>query len=87
MTLLEFCKARYPDRSGVEMVRKLKRALMESVADVVILPLQDVLELGAEARMNTPGTTGRNWTWQAKREDFKGVQERLLSDTKLTNRS
>ena len=87
MTLLEFCKVRYPDRSGAEMVRKLKRALMESTAEVTILPLQDVLELGAEARMNTPGTTGRNWTWQAKREDFKGVQERLLSDTKLTNRS
>ena len=87
MTLCEYCKARYPDWKPAEMARKLKRALMESSADVVILPLQDVLELGAEARMNTPGTTGRNWLWQARSSDVKDAAERLLSDTKLTNRS
>jgi len=29
----------------------------------VIFPLQDVLLLGSEARMNTPGTSGGNWQW------------------------
>ncbi|MEW5974084.1 MAG: 4-alpha-glucanotransferase [Pseudomonadota bacterium] len=42
----------------------LIRAALESVANLVILPLQDVLELGSEARMNTPGTTEGNWRWR-----------------------
>lgn len=42
----------------------LIRAALESVANLVILPLQDVLELGSEARMNTPGTTEGNWQWR-----------------------
>lgn len=39
-------------------------AALESVASLVILPLQDVLGLGSEARMNTPGTTEGNWQWR-----------------------
>jgi len=31
-----------------------------------VLTMQDVLDLGAEARMNVPSTTGGNWTWRAK---------------------
>jgi len=46
---------------------KLVRLLYSSVADVVIIPLQDVLGLGNEARMNTPATTGRNWQWRFER--------------------
>ncbi len=42
----------------------LIRAAFESVAHLVILPLQDVLGLGSEARMNTPGTTEGNWRWR-----------------------
>ena len=60
---------------------------MDSRAEVVILPLQDVLGLGDEARMNTPGTTGENWAWQAKEEDMKGAAEALLTLTKKTDRS
>jgi 4-alpha-glucanotransferase len=37
---------------------------MMTVADTVILPLQDVLGLGAEARMNRPGTQKGNWIWR-----------------------
>lgn len=44
------------------------RALMASVADTVIFPLQDVLGLGSEARMNTPGTATGNWRWRARAE-------------------
>ena len=67
--------------------RKLKTRLFASDADVVILQLQDVLGLDNASRMNTPGTVHGNWSWQAREKDFKGAQERLLSDTKLTNRS
>jgi 4-alpha-glucanotransferase len=37
---------------------------LASVADTAIIPLQDLLGLGTEARMNTPGTTERNWGWR-----------------------
>jgi 4-alpha-glucanotransferase len=40
------------------------REVMQSVADTVLFPAQDVLGLGSEARMNVPGTMGRNWKWR-----------------------
>lgn len=40
------------------------RLLMMSVADTVILTLQDVLGLGSEARMNFPGRAEGNWQWR-----------------------
>ena len=51
------------DRS--ECVKGILRAGMASVADVFIAQLQDYLELGAEARMNEPGTLStKNWSWR-----------------------
>ncbi|GAC1471836.1 MAG: hypothetical protein PVSMB11_07480 [Desulfuromonadaceae bacterium] len=35
-----------------------------SVADTVIVPLQDLIHLGSEARMNVPGTAFGNWGWR-----------------------
>ncbi|MBU0561825.1 MAG: 4-alpha-glucanotransferase [Bacteroidetes bacterium] len=35
-----------------------------SVANIVVIPLQDMLNLGSEARMNFPGKLGGNWTWR-----------------------
>jgi 4-alpha-glucanotransferase len=40
------------------------RAVLASVADTALIPLQDVLGLGSEARMNTPATTSGNWAWR-----------------------
>jgi 4-alpha-glucanotransferase len=37
-----------------------------SVADFAIVPLQDILKLGSEARMNIPGTASGNWKWRFK---------------------
>ena len=42
-----------------------------SVADTAIVPLQDLLGLGSEARMNTPGTSGGNWAWRFRRDALK----------------
>ncbi|MDD2852950.1 MAG: 4-alpha-glucanotransferase [Desulfuromonadaceae bacterium] len=42
----------------------LIRAALMSVADTTILPLQDLLHLGSEARMNIPGTAFGNWGWR-----------------------
>jgi len=40
------------------------RAAQTSVADLALIPLQDVLGLGSEARMNTPSGDGGNWKWR-----------------------
>jgi 4-alpha-glucanotransferase len=42
----------------------LIRAVMASVANIAIVPLQDILGLDSEARMNLPGTVGTNWKWR-----------------------
>ncbi len=43
---------------------ELIRAAYTSVAETAIVPVQDVLGLGAEARMNTPGAEENNWSWR-----------------------
>ena len=40
------------------------RAILASIADLAIVPLQDVLGMGTEARMNLPGTSKGNWRWR-----------------------
>lgn len=40
------------------------RTVLASVADTAIIPLQDVLGLGSESRMNLPGTSSGNWRWR-----------------------
>ncbi len=47
------------------------RAVLASVADTAIVPLQDVLGLGTEARMNLPGRVSGNWKWRYRREMLK----------------
>ncbi len=42
----------------------LIRGGMRSVAGLFVATMQDYLELGSEARINTPGTTGGNWSWR-----------------------
>ena len=45
----------------------LIRGVMSSIANIAIVPLQDLLGLGSEARMNLPGTPSGNWRWRAKK--------------------
>jgi 4-alpha-glucanotransferase len=47
-----------------KIVRELIRAALFSRAIFAIFPLQDVFSLGKDTRMNTPATTGKNWTWR-----------------------
>ncbi len=54
----------YLDLDGHEINWVLIRTVMASVADVAMFPLQDVLGLGSEARMNLPGTSSGNWRWR-----------------------
>lgn len=55
---------RYLGRDGSDIAWDLIRLAWSSVADVAIAPLQDVLNLGSEARMNTPGKAENNWSWR-----------------------
>ena len=55
-------------KAGSEIINwKAIRLLMQSAADMVIFPLQDILGYGSEARMNTPGTRKNNWRWRYRR--------------------
>ena len=40
------------------------RCVLESPADTAVIPMQDLLGLGGDARMNLPGTVGGNWRWR-----------------------
>ena len=54
----------YLRSDGTDVHWDFLRVLIASVADVAIVPLQDVLGLGTEARMNLPGRPGGNWRWR-----------------------
>ena len=53
-----------------DLTRALVRAALASVSDTCIIPLQDYLGLGKEARTNTPSTLGGNWQWRVQKDMF-----------------
>lgn len=60
---------------------------MESTANTVIIPMQDILGLGQEARMNVPGTARGNWEWRLKAEAITdSLTKELLKMTKHSKR-
>ncbi len=59
----QFC-LNYLDTNGEEIHWDFIRAIWASVADRAIAPLQDLLRLGSEARMNLPNSNQGNWTWR-----------------------
>jgi 4-alpha-glucanotransferase len=60
---MEFAR-RYLNTDGQDIHWAMIRTLMASVADTVLYPLQDVLGVGSEGRMNLPGTSSGNWRWR-----------------------
>jgi 4-alpha-glucanotransferase len=78
---------RYLGVSGPSLTKAMIRAALNSVADLAVVPFQDVLELGTEHRMNLPGTTDGNWEWRFS-WSLVGPQhaERLYEWTALANR-
>jgi 4-alpha-glucanotransferase len=67
---------RYLGRNDHNIVWEMMRAIWSSVAMFAIVPMQDVLNLGTEARMNFPGRPSGNWSWRmpadALTEQLKG---------------
>lgn len=63
------------------------RTVFASVANTAIIPLQDILGLGSDARMNLPGTLSGNWKWRYKPTALtKEITERLRTLTVLYDR-
>lgn len=56
-------EARELSNSGA-LCKALIRCAIASTADMAVIPMQDILGLGADARMNIPNTTGSNWSWR-----------------------
>ncbi|MGE0406272.1 MAG: 4-alpha-glucanotransferase [Candidatus Korobacteraceae bacterium] len=56
------------------------RALVASPARYSVVPLQDVLALGSEARMNTPSVANGNWTWRYNAEDLTSESATKLAE-------
>ena len=63
------------------------RLALASVADLCIIPLQDYLGLGSEARINTPSTLGKNWRWRMNQGGLtKELADRIRELTTLYGR-
>jgi 4-alpha-glucanotransferase len=71
--------------SAEDAFRALSEKLMQSAADLVVFPLQDLLLLGSDSRMNDPSKTLGNWKWRCTPEQFGEIP--WESQKKMTERS
>ncbi len=82
----EFC-LKYLHSDASEIHWDFIRAAFASVADTAIVPMQDVLGLGNEGRMNLPSTDSGNWNWRSRKKDFSKTEaERLKHLAEIYNR-
>ncbi len=79
---------RYMHSDGHDLAWDFIRAAWGSVADMAVALLQDVMSLGAEARMNFPSTTGNNWQWRYTPEMLTdNLRARLRELTEIYGRA
>ncbi|OZA50887.1 MAG: 4-alpha-glucanotransferase [Hydrogenophilales bacterium 17-61-76] len=75
------------DTALEQLVDAMIRTVLHSRAALAVLPLQDVLHLGTEARMNTPGTDNGNWSWRFSWADLpENLAPRLLQQFQQSDR-
>jgi len=67
------------NNSSAQVHEQCIRYIMASVADRAVFPMQDVLGLGGEARMNTPGEPTGNWTWRVRSNQITNATEDFLA--------
>lgn len=78
---------KYLCRPCLEMPWPLVETALASVARLAVTPLQDLLALPEQARMNTPGTANGNWTWRYRKDALDSrLRERLRGATHLYGR-
>jgi 4-alpha-glucanotransferase len=63
----------YLGAAGSAVPAALIRAALGSVARLAVIPMQDLLGLGSEARLNTPGTVSGNWSWRLPQAALEGA--------------
>lgn len=81
-----FC-TKYLKTEGEEIHWDFIRAVLASVANTAIIPMQDLLGLGSEARMNLPNSTAGNWLWRFRSSDLsEALSTRLRALTDLYGR-
>ena len=74
-------------KNGKDFTAALIRLAMSSVADTCIIPVQDVFDLGSEARINTPSTLGGNWCFRLDKDvPYDKSAKELLRLSKLYGR-
>jgi 4-alpha-glucanotransferase len=79
---------RYLARDGSDIAWDLIRLGYMSVADMVVIPMQDLMNLGNEARMNFPSTESGNWQWRYTTEMLtEGIAEGLCEFAELYGRA
>ncbi|MBA3449643.1 MAG: 4-alpha-glucanotransferase [Chloroflexia bacterium] len=79
---------RYLGRDGSDIAWDLVRTAQASVADRAMAPLQDVMRLDDDARMNTPGVPAGNWAWRyAPHQLHEGLADGLREMTETYGRS
>jgi 4-alpha-glucanotransferase len=71
---------RYLDVDGSNIAWDFTRAIFASVANQAIVPMQDFLGLGSEARMNRPGTSQGNWEWRLPEGDATPALAEKIAD-------
>jgi 4-alpha-glucanotransferase len=71
-----------------EEIHREREFVLASVADVAVIPLQDLLGLGSEARMNLPSKPSGNWRWRYRSEALTAeIRERLKELTEVFDRT
>ncbi len=79
---------RYLGTDGAEIHWDFIRTVLASVAHTAIVPLQDVLGIGSEGRMNQPGRPSGNWRWRVRAEALTdAVADRLGTLTATYDRT
>jgi 4-alpha-glucanotransferase len=77
----------YLGSDGSDPVWELIRCAIASVAEFALIPMQDLLELPGEARMNLPGSPHGNWEWRCPANALDGrLAERLRTLTEMFGR-
>jgi 4-alpha-glucanotransferase len=78
----------YLGTDGAEINWDFIRLALASVARTAIIPLQDILGLGSEARMNVPARESGNWSWRFEAGDLtSGIRGRLRNLTETYGRN
>ncbi len=79
---------KYLGTDGKEINWDLIRLALSSVARIAVIPMQDLLNVGAEGRMNVPARESGNWGWRYQSSDVtEEIGERLLELTRIYGRN